>query len=284
MNLSHLVIVTGLSGSGRTTAIRALEDAGFFCIDNLPLPLLDTFLFLAKDHDQVRRVALGVDVREKTFLAHFSEVLGRVRALGQPVDVLFLDTQDEELLRRFSATRRRHPLESEAGSLSEAILQERRLLEPIREQATWVIDTTDLNVHRLKSLIQGTWGGPRREMGILLTSFSYRNGVPREADYVLDCRGLPNPFFEDALRPLTGRDAPVREWLQGRPEWSATRQRIEDLLATTLPLHEAEGRPVLTVAFGCTGGQHRSVAMAEEVAEGLRRTGRTVTLNHRELP
>jgi len=283
MNLAHLVIVTGLSGSGRTTAIRALEDVGFFCIDNLPLPLLDTFLFLAKDHDQVRRVALGVDVREKTFLSHFPEVLARVRALGQPVDVLFLDTQDEELLRRFSATRRRHPLEGEAGSITEAILQERRLLEPIREQATWVIDTTQLNVHRLKDLIQGAWGGPARKMGILLTSFSYRSGVPREADYVFDCRGLPNPFFEDSLRPLTGRDGRIQEWLRSRPEWVETRQRISDLLALTLPLHEAEGRPVLTVAFGCTGGQHRSVAMAEEVAEVLRRSGRTVTVNHRDL-
>jgi UPF0042 nucleotide-binding protein len=120
-------------------------------------------------------------------------------------------------------------------------------------------------------------------MGILLTSFSYRTGVPREADYVFDCRGLPNPFFEETLRPLTGRDAPVREWLRARPEWSATRERIRELLDTVLPLHEAEGRPVLTVAFGCTGGQHRSVAMAEEVAEDLGRSGRTVTLNHREL-
>lgn len=283
MNLSHLVIVTGLSGSGRTTAIRALEDAGFFCIDNLPLPLLDTFLFLARDHDQVRRVALGVDVREKTFLAHFSEVLARVRDLGHPVDVVFLDTQDEELLRRFSATRRRHPLEAEAGSLSQAIAEERRLLEPIREQATWIIDTTDLNVHRLKSLIQEAWGGPQREMRILLTSFSYRHGVPREADYVFDCRGLPNPFFEESLRPLTGRDAPVRDWLATHAEWSTTRRRIEDLLLTTLPLHDAEGRPVLTVAFGCTGGQHRSVAMAEDVAEALRQADRAVTLMHREL-
>jgi len=284
VSTAHVVIVTGLSGSGKSTAIRALEDIGFFCIDNLPLVILDKFLLLAEDHEQVRRVALGIDARERLFLDTFPEALARVRAQGHRVEILFLDCQEEALLRRYSATRRRHPLEAEAGSLAAALELERRLLEPLKEQAAWIIDTSTLNVHQLKARVMQAWDpGRSRRTGVVVMSFGYRNGVPREADYVIDCRGLPNPYFVDDLRPLTGRDPEVRRFLEEKPEWPLFRDRILDLLRTSLPMHEAEERPVVTVAFGCTGGQHRSVAMAVVVAEALREGGHAVSLAHREL-
>lgn len=284
MSSAHVVIVTGLSGSGKSTAIRALEDLGFFCIDNLPLVILDKFLTLAEDHQQVRRVALGVDARERLFLDAFPETLQRVRALGHRVEVLFLDCQDDVLLRRYSATRRRHPLEAEAGSLAAALALERLLLEPLKEQAAWIIDTSSLNVHQLKARVMQAWDPERsRRTGVVVMSFGYRNGVPREADYVIDCRGLPNPYFVDTLRPLTGRDPEVRQFLEERLEWAPFRDRVLDLLRTSLPMHEAEERPVVTIALGCTGGQHRSVALAVVVADALRADGHVVSITHREL-
>ncbi len=283
MSTAHVVIVTGLSGSGKSTAIRALEDIGFFCIDNLPLVILDKFLTLAEDHPQVRRVALGVDARERLFLDAFPETLARIRAQGHRVEVLFLDCQDEALLHRYSATRRRHPLEAEAGSLAAALALERRLLEPLKDQAAWTIDTTSLNVHQLKARVMQAWDPEKsRRTGVVVMSFGYRNGVPREADYVIDCRGLPNPYFIEELRPLTGRDPEVRGFLEGKPEWEPFRDRVLDLLRTSLPLHEAEERPVVTIAFGCTGGQHRSVALAIAVADALRADGHAVSVTHRE--
>ncbi len=284
MNTSHVVIVTGLSGSGKSTAIRALEDLGFFCIDNLPLVMLDKFLALAEANGQVRRVALGVDVRERLFLDAFPEALAGVRATGHLVEILFLDCADESLVRRYSATRRRHPLESETGSLAAALTLERQLLEPLKEQAAWIIDTTSLNVHQLKARVMQAWDPQRsRRTGVVVMSFGYRNGVPREADYVIDCRGLPNPYFVDELRPLTGRDPEVRHFLEQQPEWAVFRDRVLDLFRTSLPMHEAEERPVVTIAFGCTGGQHRSVALAVTAADALRTDGHAVSVTHREL-
>lgn len=284
MGKAHVVIVTGMSGSGRTTAIRALEDVGFFCIDNLPIVLLDKFLLLAERHEEIRRVALGVDIRERGFLQAIAATLGEVRSLGHRLDVIFLDATDETLIRRYSETRRRHPLSGETVSLAEAIQRERGMLEGVRSQADWVVDTSELNVHQLKALIQQAYDPQAASrMTVSVVSFGYRHGVPRESDYVFDCRFLPNPYFVDGLRAKSGLDAEVRDHVRGQPEWEEFFARVTGLIGFTLPRHEKEGKPLLTVAFGCTGGRHRSVAVAEAVAEWLREQGCPVRVTHRDV-
>lgn len=284
MKTAHVVIVTGLSGSGKSTAIRALEDLGFYCIDNLPIVLMDKFLTLAEHHDEIRRVALGIDARERRFLDRFQEAVARVRADGHRVDVLFLDCDDEVLIRRYSETRRRHPLEGESGSLAAGIVAERKLLAGVRDAATWPIDTSVLNLHQLKAMVQQAYeaAGTRR-MGVSLVSFGFKHGAPREADWQIDCRLLPNPYFVEGLRPKTGVDPEVRAFLEGRDEWRPFLDHLWGLLRFALPLHEVEGKPMLTVALGCTGGQHRSVAVCEALAERLRADGVPVRVTHREL-
>lgn len=284
MEKVHVVIVTGMSGSGRTTAIRALEDTGFFCVDNLPIVLLDKFLLLAERHEEVRRVALGVDIRERGFLHALSAALKGVRSLGYRLDVIFLDATDETLIRRYSETRRRHPLSGETVSLAAAIVRERRILRRVRAQADWVIDTSELNVHQLKALIQQAFDPQAAgRMIVSVVSFGYRHGVPRESDYVLDCRFLPNPYFVDSLRQKSGLDPEVREHVMGHPEWNPFFERVTALVGFSIPRHEREGKPFLTVAFGCTGGRHRSVVAAEAMAEWLRREGYPVRVAHRDV-
>ncbi len=284
MKTAHVVIVTGLSGSGKSTAIKALEDVGFFCIDNLPIVLMDKFLTLAEHHEEIRRVALGIDARERRFLDRFQETVSRVREDGHRVDVLFLDCDDDVLMRRYSETRRRHPLEPETGSLAAGIEAERKLLASVRDAATWPLDTSRLNLHQLKAMVQQAYGtaGSRR-MGVSLVSFGFKHGAPREADWQIDCRLLPNPYFVEGLRPKTGLDPEVRAFLEAREEWGPFLDHLERLLRFALPLHEAEGKPMLTVALGCTGGQHRSVAVCEALAARLREDGVLVRVSHREL-
>lgn len=284
MGKAHVVVVTGMSGSGRTTAIRALEDAGFFCIDNLPIVLLDKFLLLAERHEEIRRVALGVDIRERGFLHAFAATLREVRALGHRLDVIFLDATDETLIRRYSETRRRHPLSGETVSLADAIGRERTMLQEVRAQADWVVDTSELNVHQLKALIQQAYDPQAASrMTVSVVSFGYRHGVPRESDYVFDCRFLPNPYFVDGLRAKSGLDSEVRGYVLGQPEWTEFFERVSALVGFTVPRHEREGKPLLTVAFGCTGGRHRSVVAAEAVAEWLRERGVPVRVTHRDV-
>lgn len=282
MEKAHFVIVTGVSGSGKTTAIRALEDIGFFCIDNLPIVILDKLLELADKQGQVNRFALGIDSRERQFLDGFGDAVDSVTALGHRVDVIFLDAQDEVLIQRYSETRRRHPLEGEAASITEAIALERRLMAGVKERAGWVLDTSSFNVHQLKATIQQAYEPSRMRMGVSVLSFGFRHGIPREADYVFDCRLLPNPYFVEGLRTRDGTDPLVKEFLKSRPEWGPFVDRVVDLLSFAIPLHEAEGKPMLTVAFGCTGGRHRSVAVAETVASALRDRGCGVRLRHRD--
>ncbi len=284
MGQAHVVIVTGMSGSGRTTAIRALEDAGFFCVDNLPIVLLDKFLVLAERHEEVRRVALGVDIRERGFLAAFAEAMKEVRALGHRLDVIFLDATDEVLIRRYSETRRRHPLSGEAVSLADAITKERRMLQEVRAQADWVVETSELNVHQLKALIQQAYDPQTSgRMNLTVVSFGYRHGVPRESDYVFDCRFLPNPYFVDGLRARSGLDPEVQAFVTGQPEWMDFFDKLTGLIGFSIPQHEREGKPLLTLAFGCTGGRHRSVAVAEAVAAWLRDRGHAVRVIHRDI-
>lgn len=284
MGQAHLVVVTGMSGSGRTTAIRALEDVGFFCIDNLPIVLLDKFLVLAERHEEIRRVAVGVDVRERSFLGLMSQALQEARALGHRVNVVFLDASDDVLIRRYSETRRRHPLAAEAGSLADAIRLERKLLEDVRAEADWVVDTSDLNVHALKNLIQQAYGPQsERRMSVAVVSFGYRHGMPREADYVFDCRFLPNPYFQDNLRSKSGLDEDVKGYIIGHADWGEFFSRLAQFIEFTIPRHEKEGKPIITLAFGCTGGRHRSVVVAEEVARWLKDKGFSVRVSHRDV-
>ena len=285
MDKVRVIIVTGVSGSGKTTAIRALEDAGYLCIDNLPIQLLDTVLLLCDQNEEVAQVAVVVDVRERHFASSYIEAVDHVRRGGRSVDVLYLDTADSELVRRFSATRRSHPL-AVGRTFQEALDAERTFLADLREQATLVVDTSGLTVHDLKRRIQ-TFARSEEESGsrmrLAVHSFGYKYGIPPEAHYVFDVRFIPNPYFEEALRPLTGRDGPVRAFIEEKVETAETLELIESLLDFVVPLNEREGKSLLTLAVGCTGGKHRSVFFADRLGEALRAKEYHVSVFHRDL-
>ena len=280
-----LVIVTGLSGSGKSTVIKALEDIDFFCVDNLPLTLLDGFLGLCKQDRRLRRVAVVTDVREMNYLGSLGDIVKDLKARDIDVDLIFLDAKDDVLLRRFSATRRKHPLEGPNITTLQALQKERRLLEPLKDRATWLIDTSSMTVHQLKRTIQTAYRPDLNNvMKVTILSFGYSKGIPEEADYVFDCRFLPNPFFIDSMRDKTGLDEDVRAYVVESEHGKRLIEHAVDLLSFVLPLHAEEGRPCVTVAFGCTGGRHRSVAVASEVANYLKQTNYAVTVIHRDIP
>ena len=282
---ARVVILTGVSGSGKSTALRALEDAGWYCVDNLPVVLLGKLVELSQQAGgRVPRVALVVDARDVRFLPEAPRSIEEVRRLGTRIDVLFLDASDESLVRRYSETRRRHPMAGEGGSVPEGIAAERRALEPLKGLAGEVLDTTEMNVHDLKRTVLSRFaeGGPAR-LGVTVVSFGFRNGIPAHADMVLDVRFLPNPYFVPELRPFAGTDAPVSDFVLRRPDAQAFLQMLADLGAFLLPRYAAEGKSYLTVAVGCTGGRHRSVAIAEELARRLRQGGTAVRVWHRDI-
>ncbi|HNZ03381.1 MAG TPA: RNase adapter RapZ [Myxococcota bacterium] len=282
MNSEHIVIVTGLSGSGKTTVIKAMEDLGFFCVDNLPLPLLDKILFLAETHSEVSRICIGIDVRERSMLDAFPTEVSKVRELGHRLEIIYLEASEDAIVRRYSETRRRHPLESVATTVREGIARESAILANIKRMADWVIDTTDINIHDLTAKIQRAYDkSSSSRMAVEVVSFGFRDGVPRDASYVFDCRVLDNPHFVEALRPLTGAHVEILEYLKNTAAWRPFLDRILSLLEFSLPLHERESRPIVTVAFGCTGGRHRSVAVAETVAGMLSGFGYRVRVGHR---
>ena len=271
----HGVVGTGMSGAGRSTAIHALEDLGFYCVDNLPPALAPALVQLAERADEpdvLQRIGLGVDVRTGSFLEGASDTLDRLTGSGHELEVLFLDCGDEVLVRRFSETRRPHPL-APGGALLTAIQRERERLSELRERATHVIDTTSLSVHdlrrRLVAWVARPEGGPRREMVTRITSFGFKYGVPVDADLVFDLRYLPNPHFVPELRPKTGLDPEVSSFVLATEEAQELLGDLMPLLEHTLPRYAREGKAYLTVAIGCTGGKHRSVAMAEALAERL---------------
>jgi UPF0042 nucleotide-binding protein len=265
----HIVVITGLSGSGKSTSIRALEDAGFFCIDNLPVVLIPKLTELAAHGEGFPRLALVVDAREGMFLKDAPRYLEDARRTGHQVEVLFLDASDESLIRRFSETRRRHPLAS-AGTIEEGIRRERDALADLRAIADQVIDTSAMNVHDLKRMVQARFSPePATQPSISVMSFAYRYGVPPQADLVFDVRFLPNPFFVPELKGLTGRDPRVAEYVLDRPETEEFLARIVDLCLFLFPKYQKEGKAYLTVALGCTGGKHRSVAIAQELVRRL---------------
>jgi UPF0042 nucleotide-binding protein len=280
--VADIVLITGLSGAGRSGAADVLEDLGWYVIDNLPTSLVERFVELAaKPGSDIERLALvtgrqHIDVLEK---------VSSLREQGHRVRVLFLDASTDELVRRYDAGRRKHPLDGQAAGLIEAIELERSALEPVKESADLVIDTTTLNVHELKSKLLRAFADDHdgTRMQVAMESFGFKRGVPIDADIVMDVRFLPNPHWDDKLRPLTGHDPAVRDFVLERAQTQSFLDQFETMLADLLPAYEAEGKSYLTVSIGCTGGRHRSVAVAEELAGRLRRRGVVVNVGHRDL-
>lgn len=280
-----LVILSGRSGSGKTTGLQALEDLGFYCVDNLPLGLLPTLAsqLEAEDH-QLQQVAVGVDARNlPNQLSRFSELLDQVMAMQIDVHVVFLDADNETLLKRFSATRRKHPLSNDQLSLSESIEKEAELLANIRARAGLVIDTSTLDVHTLRNLIRDRIANKRERLSVLVESFAFKRGVPHDADLVFDVRVLPNPYWHAHLRQYTGRDGQVREFLFQQTESHEMLDDIYGFLMRWLPRYEQNDRSYMTVAIGCTGGQHRSVYVTEELVARLLKAGVDVQKRHLEI-
>jgi UPF0042 nucleotide-binding protein len=284
----RLVILSGLSGSGKSVALHTLEDVGFYCIDNLPLFLLqDLALGLHEGLDDAfTMTAVGVDARTSPDqLSHLPELVQSARERGIGCDVLFLDARTETLIKRFSETRRKHPLTRGDRSLPEAITLERHLLEPIKRCADICIDTTQTNVHELRDLVRSRLvGGASPKASILLQSFGFKHGVPHDVDFVFDLRCLPNPHWQPALRELTGRDQPVIDFLDSTDAFCRMRSDIQGFFDRWIPDFETDGRSYLTIAIGCTGGQHRSVYMAEALRHHFESGGHQVMVRHRELP
>ena len=286
----EVVLVSGISGSGKSVALHALEDAGFFCVDNLPPELLRDFLKLENTRPG-RRLGIAVDVRSASSLPHLLPLLEQLRHEGVAVQVVFLDASTDALVRRFSETRRPHPLSTEPAqtgqtpdnrrALIDAIELERELLAELREVAT-VVDTSQLRPAQLRIWVRDMVRDVGNRLTLVFESFAFKLGVPLDADYVFDVRVLPNPHYVQALRPLTGRDAPVAEFLRAQPEVGEMLGQIEAFIARWLPAFEDDQRSYLTVAIGCTGGQHRSVYFAETLAERFRDRAATL-IRHREL-
>jgi len=280
-----IFIITGLSGSGKSFAIRALEDNGFFCVDNLPALLIPKFIDLCQGYEEeIMRIALGVDLRGGQFLQALPRVLDEVRRAGHHVQVLFFDASDDVLLRRFSETRRPHPLAG-AGSIQDGISRERKALESIRALADKVIDTSDFNVHQLKrEMEQQFCAAPSaRRMTLFLTSFGYKFGIPHDTDIILDVRFLPNPYFVNELRPKSGLEKEVEKYVLGEAETRGFLDRVYALLEFTLPLYEREGKSSLTLALGCTGGRHRSVVLVEALQRRLGGGPFRIHVKHRDI-
>ena len=283
----RIIIVSGLSGSGKTIALQTLEDLDYYCVDNLPFKLILPLAreILASSDIATPAVAVGVDARNFIDeLYQFPATLAELRASNLSVEILFLQADDEILLKRYSETRRRHPLDLGSVPLREAIRQERRLLEPIVACADLIVDTSETNIYQLRELLRvRLHDTPREAMSLLFESFGFKNGVPADADFVFDVRCLPNPHWEPQLRPLTGLDRPVIEFLEGQPEVLEMVADLRRLLEAWLPCFEASDRSYLTVAIGCTGGQHRSVFVADALARHFNGMRDYVMVRHREL-
>ena len=288
----RIVVITGMSGSGKSTAIRALEDAGYYAIDNLPIGLLDKLVELFGSSAELSKVALVVDARTyqgqstpnlSGVLATVPTALEGIRDLGHEVDLVFLDATDDVLARRYSETRRRHPL-SPDGSVEGGIAAERALLEPLRQSATTSVDTSGMSVHELKREVEHAFaqGADGRHLSVTVLSFGFKHGVPPQADLMMDVRFLPNPYFVEALKNQTGNDPEVARFVLQRPETAEFFERFLPLLEFLLPKYEAEGKAYLTIAIGCTGGRHRSVAVANRLGDWVAERGGRVQVSHRD--
>jgi RNase adapter protein RapZ len=285
--LPTLTVVTGMSGSGKSIALRTLEDLDYYCVDNLPAELLPAFVKSLSSDEKLRaRLAVSIDIRNySSELGRMGQWLSAVGALGFNHRLVYFDTNNITLIQRYSETRRRHPLSHEGYALSDAIAHERKRLAPLRALADHVIDTSELNVHQLrKAVLNELEADTKRSVSLLFESFAYKHGIPGDADFVFDARCLPNPHWNAALRPLSGRDAAVKQFLEEQPTVQAFFKQIADFMDTWIPRFESETRSYVTVAFGCTGGRHRSVYLAEKMTQHFRNAGRDNVLSfHREL-
>ena len=285
MKNKKIIIITGLSGSGKSTAIDALEDAGFFCIDNLPVILLPKFLeFRAETGSEITKLALVMDLREEEFIQRYPDIFTKLRQEGYLFEILFLEASTEVLLRRYSQTRRKHPL-SEAKNLLEGIQAERKELKDLREIADLIIDTSNYNVHELKEIILNhvLKAVPAKRMKLYLLSFGFKYGIPHDADLVIDVRFLPNPHFVQELKNLDGTSPKVKEFMDRWKETHIFLEKYLDLLNYLIPHYEKEGKSSLTIAVGCTAGTHRSVSIADAIYRELKKTTNLITLNHRDI-
>ncbi len=285
---TEIVVITGMSGAGRTEAAKVLEDLGYYVIDNLPPSLVGKVVELAATPgSSVDRLALVADVRGREFFGELVDAIRSLRERHADVRMLFLEAADDELVARFEASRRRHPLGETEGAegVAQGIQRERAMLEDLRGMADLVVDTTDLNVHQLRERLVEAFGAPgEATMRVNVVSFGYKYGLPRDADLVMDVRFLPNPHWEDDLRPFNGLDGPVRDYVLAQPDTKPFMERFRELLDTVVPGYLDEGKRYLTIAIGCTGGKHRSVVIAEEIARHIREeTGLPVYTDHRDM-
>ncbi len=283
---TQILILTGMSGSGKTVALRVLEDLDFFCVDNLPTALLPSLVreISGRKSSEWRPIAVGVDIRNRAEdLEHMPNVLSQLASDNIQVRMTFLDASDEALIKRYSESRRRHPLSADGTRLPEAIATERRLLQPLASIADDIVDTSDLNVHQLRRMIATEVGRGTGRTTLMFESFAYRRGLPLDADFVFDARCLPNPHWVPALRPLSGLDSAVRDFFHDEAEVKAFKDGIAGFLTEWLPRFEHDKRGYVTVCIGCTGGRHRSVYLAEQLAEHFRDEQRQALSYHREL-
>jgi len=284
--MERLVVITGLSGSGKSLAARCLEDMNFFCVDNLPVNLIPQFYeLLQRSGGAIPRGAIVVDAREREFLPGFPEILHTLRASGAPVTLLFFECTDEILMRRFSETRRPHPMQDPGQTLERAIREERKVLAPLRDVADRIIDTSRFNAHELRSFLKAAFGQHQTAatLNVHVVSFGFKYGVPAEADLLFDVRFIPNPFFIEHLRPLDGTHPDVKAFLEERPEAKEFLVRVSDMLDFLIPHYASEGKSYLTITIGCTGGKHRSVVLAEEIRKHLAAHAIPVSVTHRDL-
>ena len=283
---SELVILSGMSGSGKASVLKAFEDLGYYCVDNLPIDLVPQFADLVSDSPEISRAALVLDIREGVGLDRLPATLQAVRKVVKST-VVYLEAEDDILIRRYSETRRPHPL-GMSKSVKSSLARERKVLAPIRKVADMTIDTSRFNVHELRALIFDRFGHSRtqdhKKILVSCVSFGFRKGVPDDADLVFDVRFLPNPHFVPELRPFTGLHPKVAKYIRSFPQTQEFIHRISDLLVYLLPHYISEGKSYLTIAFGCTGGQHRSVMIAEDVKKSLSRAGYNVKVVHRDSP
>lgn len=285
MKAAEFVIITGMSGAGKSQAIKCLEDIGFFCIDNLPTALIPTFVQLCRQSDRgIQRVALVIDVRGGEFLNSLFDSVATLRAEGHMVKIIFLDARDEVLVRRFSESRRPHPVAAGKSALV-GITAERQMLARLREEADLIVDTSGLTIHELKRFLSQAFLAQHAmaHIAISMVSFGYKYGLPFDADLIFDIRFLPSPHFVDDLRPLTGHDPRVIQYLMGAPMTKPYLDRLTEFLDFTIPLCEEDGRAYLTIALGCTGGRHRSVVFVELLAAHFRESGYLVNVRHRDI-
>jgi UPF0042 nucleotide-binding protein len=280
----ELVIISGMSGAGKASALKTFEDLGYYCVDNLPVGLISNFAELVLDSLEIQRAALVVDIREGARLDKLPQILASLRRLLKTT-VLFLEADEEALLRRYSETRRPHPL-GRQNTVKSSLIAERKRLLPVKALADLVVDTTKFNVHELRSLLTERFQGGNRDRNILIScvSFGYREGVPEDADLVFDVRFLPNPHFIPKFRPHTGQHPEVAKYIRSFPQTKEFIQRISELLIYLIPHYIREGKSYLTIAFGCTGGKHRSVMIAEDVKKRLAKAGYNVKAVHRDSP